>query len=284
MFRLWINAILILGQGAKFYSEDQIGFIGENKLVGKSPWMDGSENVDLNIKQDLDDDTKIIQNITSILGNQQQDKLIQNITALLNHLILEKNFNFVGQDEMNDKSILESIHYNSEVLLSHDCKILAKHILFQENPDLITITHSKTKNNETKEGVTFVPTSAVKTIIGDLIDDMLQSDDLLSFESLLLVAVLAAPILINIVPSVAGFGVVPIASFIIISATVMILILPIFITGIEVFSWFFGDTNGVSESPAKEEFFQSLNDTTIDIDNITKTVTEFVTNAPKYVN
>jgi len=156
--------------------------------------------------------------------------------------------------------------------------------LFQENPDFITITHSKTENNETKEGVTFVPTSAVKNIIGDLIDDMLQSDDLLSFESVLLVAVLAAPILINIVPSIIGFGVVPFASFIIISATVMVLMLPIFITGVEVFSWFFGETNGVSGPAAKEELFQSLNDTSIDNDDITKAVTEIVTNVPKYFN
>merc|ERR1719244_936345 len=209
------------------------------------------------------------------VGKQQQDQLIQNVTTLFNNLLSGNDFHFIEKDDLrniftNNERSMEEISYNSE-----------------ENPELMTITHSMTVNNETKEGIFTLSTSAVGPLLKDLLGEGFLSEDLPPVVFFLIVSVIAVPIILTVVPVMFVLGFVPLIFLAVIAIMLgvgMMFFMPFISVASDTFSWFFDDSDVITHAASKEDIFYPINDTTIDIDDITTTVTEFVTNVPRYFN
>jgi len=276
---IFVIFITTFGQAARKLKENEADYMSENGIVEKSLWKKAVEDVLVEVKQSLYKDSQKMQkdheNNLSNSGIQQQDQIIQNITALFNNFSSKKDKYFLDQHNQEDVSP------NDESSLKRISNIP------EEGPELMTITHIVTVNNETKEGLAVFTTSVPGHLLKNMLGEVFLSEDLPPAMFFLIVSVIAVPVLMTVFPVVFVLGFVPLiflAIIVIMLGMGMTFFMPFISAALEVFSWFFNDSDAVTQAVSTEDIIYHLNETTIDIEDVTTSVTEFFTNVPRYFN
>jgi len=266
---LVIVGIVDWGYGATIYRD-----IEENNIGDKSPWKAAFEDVKYDIKQSLYKDTKRLQqeheDNLRMAGQRHQEKLMHNMTIFLENFLSDYKKDDLPNIWSKKETPIERISYDSE-----------------ENSDLIKISHSMTVNNETKEGVTYLSTSEVGPFLKEMFGEIFSSEDFPIDIFFLITSVIVAPILLTLIPALFALGIVPLVFFIFIFAILTMVLIPFlpFIMGaFQALSWVFDESDHFVEAVSKEDVFYNITETTTNIEDYATTVTEFVTNVPRYFN